>query len=65
MIGEEVEEEEEEKRHYVYIKDFDTFMYDHTLHRRRKHFYRYCVLGFSSEEILKSHIKDFFKFNGK
>ena len=64
MIGEE-EEEEEEKRHYVYIKDFDTFMYDHTLHRRRKHFYRYCVLGFSSEEILKSHIKDFFKFNGK
>ena len=34
---------EEEKRHYVLIKDFNTFMYDHTLHRRRKHFCRYCL----------------------
>ena len=28
---------EEGKKHYVLIKDFNTFMYDHTLHRRRKH----------------------------
>ena len=67
MIGEEEEEEEEEeeKRHYVHIKDFDTFMYDHTLDRGRKHFCRYCLLAFSSKEILKNHIKNFFKFNGK
>ena len=32
MIG------EEEKRHYVYVKDFNTFMYDHTLNCGRKHF---------------------------
>ena len=25
--------EEEGKRHYVFIKNFNTFMYDHTLHR--------------------------------
>ena len=29
---------EGEKKHYVLIKDFNTFMYDHTLHRERKHF---------------------------
>ena len=29
---------EEGKRHYVFIKDFSTFMYDHELHRREKYF---------------------------
>ena len=64
MIGEE-EEEEEEKRHYVHIKDFDTFMYDHTLDRGRKHFCRYYLQAFRSEEILKIHIKNCFKVIGK
>ena len=32
---------EEGKGHYVLIKDFNTFMYGHTLHRGRKHFCRY------------------------
>ena len=27
---------EEAKKHYVLIKDFCTFMYDHPLHRGRK-----------------------------
>ena len=36
-------------------------MYDHNLHHGRKHFRQ----AFSSEEILKSHIKDFLKINGK
>ena len=27
---------EEGKRHYVFIKDFSTFMYDYKLHRGRK-----------------------------
>ena len=40
-------------------------MYDHTLHCRRKHFCRYCLQAFSTEEILTSHIKDWFKINGK
>ena len=38
-------------------------MYDHTLHRGRKHFCHYCFQDFSSEEISKSHIKDCFKIN--
>ena len=29
---------EGEKKHYVFIKDFNTFMYDHKLHCERKHF---------------------------
>ena len=40
-------------------------MYDHTLHCRRKRFCRYCLQAFSTEEILTSHIKDWFKINGK
>ena len=49
---------EEEKKYYVFIKDFKTFMYDHTLHRGRKHFCRYCLQAFRTEEKLKCHIKD-------
>ena len=30
-----------------------------------KIFCRYCLQAFSTEEILKSHIKDCFKVNGK
>ena len=33
-------------------------MYNHTLHRRRKHFCRYCT-----EELLKGPIKNCFKMN--
>ena len=40
-------------------------MYDYKLHRGRKHFCRYYLQAFSTEEILKRHIKNCFKFNGK
>ena len=56
---------EEGKWYHVLIKDFNTFMYDYTLHGGRKHFYRYCLQAFSTEEILKHHINDCFKINGK
>ena len=36
-----------------------------SLHRGRKHFCRYQVHAFITEEILKRHIKDCFKINGK
>ena len=55
----------EGKRHYALIKDFNTFMYDHILHRGRKHFCRCYLQSFTTEGILKHHIKDFFKINGK
>ena len=31
----------------------------------KKHFCRYCLQAFSTKEILKRHIKDCFKINGK
>ena len=46
-----------EKKYYVPIKDFNTFMYDHTLHRGRKHFYCFCLQAFRPEEILKVILK--------
>ena len=55
----------EGKRHYVLIKDFNTFMNDYTWHSGRKHFSCYCWQAFSTEEILKCQIKDWFKINGK
>ena len=40
-------------------------MYDHIQHGGRKHFCRYCLEAFSTKEILKCHINDCFKINGK
>ena len=40
-------------------------MYDHTLHRGRKHFCRYCLQACSTEEILKRHSKDCCQINYK
>ena len=57
--------EEKGKRHYVLIKRFNTFMYNPTPHHRKTYFYRYCLQTFREKEILKRHIKDCFKINGK
>ena len=54
--------EVKENRHYVVIKKFNTFMYDHTLHL---HFCLYSLQIFSTEKILKRHIKDCFEINSK
>ena len=59
MIG------EGEKKHYVFTKDFNTFMCDHTLHRGREHFYCYYLQAFRTAEKLKCQIKDCFKINAK
>ena len=39
----------EGKRHYLLMKDFNTFMYDYILHCGRKRFCRYCLQVFSTE----------------
>ena len=54
-----------ENKHYAVIKKFNTFMYDHTLHCRKKHFCRYSLQTFSTGEILKRHVKDCFEINSK
>ena len=50
---------------YDLIKDFYTFIYDHTLHCERKQLCHYCLQAFSTEKILKCHFKDCFKINSK
>ena len=50
---------------YVLLKDFNTFMFDHSLHCGRRHFCRCCSHAYITEEIFKSPIKDSFKINGK
>ena len=40
-------------------------MYGHSLHRGRKHFCRYSLHAFNTEEILKHHIEDCFQISGK
>ena len=52
-------------RSYVLMKDFNTFIYDHTLHYAKAHFCFYCLQAFSTKEILKRHIKKWFNINGK
>ena len=51
--------------HYVFINDFNRFVYDYSIHRGRKHFFHYCFYAFITEEILELHIKYWFKINGK
>ena len=57
--------EEENKVHYVFIKEFNTFMYNQTLHHGRKHFCRFCLQSFNTAQILERRIDDCFKINGK
>ena len=56
---------EDEKKHYVLIKDFDKFMYNQSKHKKRKHFCMYCLQCFSSESILAKHTNNCLTINGK
>ena len=46
------------KSHYVYIKDFDRFMFSETKNKSKKYFCKNCFQCFSSEEILIDHRED-------
>ena len=54
----------DEKKHYVLIKDFNTFMYNQSKHKERKHFCMYCPQCFSSERILAHHVNNCLTING-
>ena len=56
---------EEEKQHYVWIKDFNKFMFNRNRHRQRLNFCRYCFQWFPSEAILNKHTPNCIVFNGK
>ena len=51
--------------HYMYIKDFDRFIFKKTKHKGKKYFYRNCLQCFSSEKILNEHKEDCLVINGK
>ena len=51
--------------HHVLIRDFNTFMYNQTLHRGRKHFWLYCLQFLSAAQILERHNNNCFEINGK
>ena len=42
----------ENKRHYVYIKDFNRFICNTTKHKNKEHFCKCCLQCFSSEKVL-------------
>ena len=45
----------EEKSHYVFIKNFNRLMYSKTKHQHKKHFCMSCLQNFTTKEILNSH----------
>ena len=55
---------EDEKKHYVLIKDFNAFMYNQSKHKERKHFCMYCLQCISSERILANHTNNCLIING-
>ena len=56
---------EENKSHYVYIKDFNRFMCNKTKNKNKKHFYKYCLQCASSEKGMQKHKETCLKINGK
>ena len=51
--------------HYVYIKDFNRFMFNKTKHKGIKYFCKSCLQCFSSENVLLEHKEDCLVINGK
>ena len=45
------------KSHYVYIKDFDRFMFHKTKNKNKKYFVKSCLQYFSSKNVLTEHKK--------
>ena len=46
---------DDDKSHYVYIKDFDRFMFHKTKDKNKKWFFRSCLQCFSSKSLLIKH----------
>ena len=55
----------DDKSHYVYIKDFDRFMFHETKNKNKERFCRSCLQCFSSENVLIKHKEDCLNINGQ
>ena len=51
-----------DKSHYVYIKDFDRFMFNKTKNKNKKYFWKSCLQCFSCENVLTEHKKSLFDY---
>ena len=56
---------DDDKSHYVCIKDFDRFMFHKTKNENKKWFCRSCLQCFSSESVLIKHKENCLSINGK
>ena len=55
----------DDKSHYVYIKDFHTFMFHKTKNKNKMWFCKSCLQCFSSENVLIKHKEDCLSINGQ
>ena len=53
------------KSHYVYIKDFNRFMFHKTKNKNKKWFCKSCLQCFSSENVSIKHKENCLSINGK
>ena len=56
---------DDDKSHYVYIKDFDRFMFHKTKNKNKKYFCKSCLQCFSSKNVLTEHKEDCLIIHGK
>ena len=56
---------EDEKKHYILIRDFTRFMYNQSKHQHHKHFCLSCLQCFSSKDVLEKHTTTCLIINGK
>ena len=54
---------DETKSHYVYIKDFDIFIFNKIKKKKKKYFSKSCLQCFSSKNVLNEHNKICLKMN--
>ena len=54
----------ESKSHYVYIKDFDRFMFHKTKNKNEKYFCKSCLQCFRSKNVLTEHKEICLSING-
>ena len=56
---------DDDKSHYVYIKDFNRFMFHKTKKKKKKQFCKNCLQWFSNENVLIKLKENCLSINGK
>ena len=56
---------DDDKSHYVYIKDFNRFMFPKTRNKNKRGCCKSCLECFSSENVLTKRKEDCLSINGK